>query len=412
MWTALVQTSTESTCVHIVNCDLYVILHGVMKRAPYSGPSENLRTAVCVNVAIFNPGPTFKLCACVHHFTDISNTVNNANSEKRLKMAISCEPKQGRAYSDELRWRMVWQREVLGYKYHTVAENLNVDVSTVWRVVKLFKEFGSVDKKHYSRSELFQKLTPPLELHVLHSVLINPGIYLREIQEDLYETTDVDVSPSAICRFLHRVGFTRQKLKVVAKKRDEDLRAQFACDVAMYKPEMLVFLDETGSDRRDSLRKYGYSLRGRPAVSQKLLVRGERVSAIAFMSVHGLLDLKIVSGSVDGDIYCDFVEILLPQLMPFDGKNPHSVVNLDNCTIHHYEEAVQMIQEVGAIVHFLPHSLDYNPIGEAFSKVKAEMKAMEKEAQVLDIETVVLSAFSCITVSDCNQWIKDSVIYC
>ena len=132
------------------------------------------------------------------------------------------------------------------------------------------------------------------------------------------------------------------------------------------------------------------------------------------MSVHGLLDLKIVSGSVDGDIYCDFVQkILLPQLMPFDGKNPHSVVILDNCTIHHCEEAVQMIEEVGAIVHFLPpYSLDYNPIEEAFSKVKAEMKAMEKEAQVLDIETVVLSAFSCITVSDCNQWIKDSVIYC
>ena len=82
-----------------------------------------------------------------------------------------------------------------------------------------------MDKKtRYSRSELFQKLTPPLELHVLHSVLMNPGIYLREIQEDLYETTGVDVSPSAICRFLHRVGFTRQKLKMVAKQRDEDLR--------------------------------------------------------------------------------------------------------------------------------------------------------------------------------------------
>ena len=70
------------------------------------------------------------------------------------------------------------------------------------------------------------------------------------------------------------------------------------------------------------------------------------------------------------------------------------------------EVAVQMIQAVGAIVHFLPlYSSDYNPIEEAFSKVKAEMKAMEKEAQVTDIETVVLAAFSCITVS---EWIKDS----
>ena len=71
-----------------------------------------------------------------------------------------------------------------------------------------------------------------------------------------------------------------------------------------------------------------------------------------------------------------------------------------------------MIQEVGAIVHFLPpYSPDYNPIEEAFSKVKAEMKAMELEAQVLDIETVVLSAFSSITQHDCTQWINDSGIY-
>ena len=308
---------------------------------------------------------------------------------------------------------MVWQREVLGYKYQTVAQNLNVDLSTVWRVVKLFQNFGSVDKKHYSRS-VSQKLTPPLELHLLHCVLMNPGIYLREIQQDLYEITGTEVSPSAICRFFQRVGFSRQKLKLVAKQRDDFLRAQFSCDVAMYKPEMLIFLDETGSDKRNTLRKYGYSLRGKPAVSQKLLVRGKRVSAIAFMSVCGVLDLKIVEGTVDSDTYCDFVEkVLLPHLMPFDGTNPHSVVIVDNCSIHHNEVALQMIQEVGAIVQFLPpYSPDYNPIEEAFSKVKAEMRAMEKEAQVTDIETIALAAFSCITVGDCNQWIKDSAIYC
>ena len=47
-------------------------------------------------------------------------------------------------------------------------------------------------------------------------------------------------------------------------------------------------------------------------------------------------------------------DLILPHLMPFDGKNPHSVVILDNCSIHHYEVAIQMIRKVGAIVHFLP----------------------------------------------------------
>ena len=74
---------------------------------------------------------------------------------------------------------MVWQREVLGCKYQTIAANLNVDLSTVWRVVELFQNFGSVDKKHYSRS-VSQKFTPPLELHSLHCVFMNLGMYERD----------------------------------------------------------------------------------------------------------------------------------------------------------------------------------------------------------------------------------------
>jgi len=45
---------------------------------------------------------------------------------------------------------------------------------------------------------------------------------------------------------------------------------------------------------------------------------------------------------------------LLPQLMPFDSSNPHSVVVMDNCSIHHISEIVQMIKEIEVIAHFLP----------------------------------------------------------
>jgi len=41
---------------------------------------------------------------------------------------------------------------------------------------------------------------------------------------------------------------------------------------------MLVFVDETGSDKHVALRKYGYALRGRQVVSERLLVKGKRYS--------------------------------------------------------------------------------------------------------------------------------------
>ena len=44
---------------------------------------------------------------------------------------------------------------------------------------------------------------------------------------------------------------------------------------------------------------------------------------------------------------------LLPHLKPFDGSNEHSIVVMDNASIHHVDGIVSMI-EVGAMVIFLP----------------------------------------------------------
>ena len=329
-------------------------------------------------------------------------------------MVTSCEPGRTSAYSQDLRWRMVWQKEAQGRTCKEVALNLGVDAATVSRTVARFRETGGVQKRKHPSTRVFRKLTAPLELMIIHFVLKRPGAYLHEIASELFDTTGADISLSTICNFLKRIGFTRQKLRIAALQRDDFLRAQFAHEVSVYNPEMFIFLDETGSDRRATIRRYGYSLRGKPLVSEKLLVRGKRVSAIAIMSVNGMLDCKTVIGSVNGEVFYDFVQsALLPHLMPFNDVNPNSVVVLDNCSIHHITKIVQMIEELGTLVLFLPpYSPDYNPIEEAFSKVKSMLKLMDKEAEVTeDLESIVLSAFSFITAHDCQQWINDASIY-
>ena len=139
-----------------------------------------------------------------------------------------------------------------------------------------------------------------------------------------------------------------------------------------------------------------------------MIVRGERISDIACISVAGLLDVKTVRGTSDGDTFYDFVHThLLPYLMPFNGKNPHSVVILDNCSIHHIPEVTRMIEEVGALVHFLPpYSPDFNPIEETFSKVKTTLKSTESiMADITDVETLLLGSFMSVTLEDCQGWI-------
>ena len=79
------------------------------------------------------------------------------------------------------------------------------------------------------------------------------------------------------------------------------------------------------------------------------------MSAIANIFVSGSYsDIDVVKGTVDGDRFYDYVQKhLLPHLIPFNGVNPHSVVVLDNCSIHHVEGVTSKIEEVGALVYFL-----------------------------------------------------------
>ena len=61
-------------------------------------------------------------------------------------------------------------------------------------------------------------------------------------------TTGVEVAESTICEFLHCVGFTTQKMKLVAKQVDESLKTQFIIDVSLLEPDMFIFVDEIGAD--------------------------------------------------------------------------------------------------------------------------------------------------------------------
>ena len=70
---------------------------------------------------------------------------------------------------------------------------------------------------------------------------------------------------------------------------------------------MIVWVDEMGSDRRNAIRSYGYSLRGMCAVNRVLRVGGKRLSVIGAMSVDGIEDFYIAEGNVDGDVFEGFV---------------------------------------------------------------------------------------------------------
>jgi hypothetical protein len=86
---------------------------------------------------------------------------------------------------------------------------------------------------------------------------------------------------------------------------------------------------------------------------------------------------------------------------------------MDNASIHHTEQVVDMIEnQLKARLLFLPpYSPDLNPAEEVFSKVKTIMKQNDSLLQVCSHEEMrvfLTIAFGMVTRGDCNSYITHS----
>jgi len=130
----------------------------------------------------------------------------------------------------------------MGLTITEVAKNLNVGITTVWRIHKMFHCTGSVTKRSYPTGRRpTKKLTEAVQLFILHTVVSEPSLFLRELIAKVLAYTGVELSPALVFNFLKDMHFSRQKMQLVAKQRDEQLRRDFRSDVSLYEPHARVY---------------------------------------------------------------------------------------------------------------------------------------------------------------------------
>ena len=252
------------------------------------------------------------------------------------------------------------------------------------------------------------------EFMVVQLALRKPSVYVRELAEELQRQSGREVSQATVWRTLRRFGFSHKKLNRIASQRDEERRDVFrleTIEAGIYTPDMFVFLDEAGFDLRNCQRRYGYSLQGTPASEVTALRRGRRISAIAAMSINGVLDVNLCTHGVDGETFLMFLrKTLLPHLMPFNGINSHSIVVMDNASIHHIPEVSELLRGVGVLLKFLPaYSPDMNPIEEVFSKVKYYVRQHDScIGNEASLREQILNGFIHVSSEDCTQYVAHS----
>ena len=77
-----------------------------------------------------------------------------------------------------------------------------------------------------------------------------------------------------------------------------------------------------------------------------------------------------VEGAVDGEAFETYIEhFLLPTL------ERGQIIVMDNLSVHKSKRVEKLIEEAGAtLLFFPPYSPDFNPIEEAFSKLKSILR--------------------------------------
>lgn len=271
-------------------------------------------------------------------------------------------------YSQDLKKRVIYQAFTLGKSSTAIAVDLDMPVRVVQRVKRTWFEIGEVcrDRTYKGRHPLLSPLQTKFLLALLdHS----PDLYLDEIQEQLAEQHNLEVSLWTISRTLKRLGMSSKKLSKAAAERCEEARHDFAIEMGDIPPEYLVTADEAAVNVLTTYRTNGWSLQGLRARKKCCFVRGTRYSVLPAISLAGVLYSHIKIGAYNGDQFLIWLEGLLQIMNPYPG--PHSVLILDNCRIHHVPGVAEMCAERGVrLIYLPPYSPDLNPIEECFSFFK------------------------------------------
>jgi transposase len=195
-----------------------------------------------------------------------------------------------------------------------------------------------------------------------------PYLYLDEIQKEMMNACNQKVwHTSTLWRQLRRRGYTLQKAVFRARQRSEEERLRFMSRLESntMHPRQYIVIDEAHKSTNEARRNRAWSLKGVTPVLDAFFDRGlgKRYTLIAAADINGFVfdaceiiereqsadDNDPNRGTVDAEKFEDYVEhTLVPNLGDYALDEPHSIVILDNATIHVSERVRQLIADAGA----------------------------------------------------------------
>lgn len=259
-----------------------------------------------------------------------------------------------------------------GFKNQQIANRANCSRNAVKAIKRNLRECGSTTKPA-RRSGRPSSITPSMRHALLAHVDKHRELYLQEMVEWVREEFGVVVTKSSVSRTLHSAGRSKKKFRRQAAEQNPDLIDYYLHSISSFHSYQFVYVDESGCDTRDGLRRNGWSRRGETPVQTRKFPRGQRYQILPAYSHDGILFSRVYQGTTDAAVFEDFIEELLHHCGRFPA--PRSVLVMDNASYHRSERIQQMCDAAGVKLLYLPpYSPRLNLIEEVFAELKAFIK--------------------------------------
>jgi transposase len=181
----------------------------------------------------------------------------------------------------------------------------------------------------------------------------------------------------------------------VLKRREDWFNSQLDLD-----PVRLVFIDETWASTNMA------RLRGRSKKGERLRAgiphgHWKTTTFVAGLRLTGMVAPLVLDGPINREAFHAYVnQVLVPELTPGD------VVVMDNLGSHKGPAVRDAIEAAGATLLYLPpYSPDFNPIENAFAKLKALLRKAA-ERTVDDLWDAIADLIDLFTPQECANYFK------
>jgi transposase len=181
----------------------------------------------------------------------------------------------------------------------------------------------------------------------------------------------------------------------VARARRRWIRRQGFLDTTA-----LVFLDETATST-NMVRLWGRCPRGERLIGRVPHGNWKTITLVAGLRLDGMVAPLVIDGPMDGATFLAYVEqCLAPTLARGE------TVILDNLKAHKVSGVKEAIEAVGAKVMYLPqYSPEFNPIEEAFSKIKALLRKAA-ERTIPRLHRTIAALLAEVSPQECSNFFE------